>query len=612
MRLVVYGASSTVLAVGVVLSAFQRRPNFYSATIYLAQSNACLMALANMGVFIAVLFGRLVQTILFGALRPVEIERLYEKTWYAVTETCLAMTIFRDEFDARFLVMFTTLLFLKIFHWLAADRVEYMEQTAPVRPRLFHSRVAATLLLINAIDMCLIRYALEDILMRGPNMMVMFAFEFAILETSAMAIAGRYVLALIELRVVARAGGEEDTWERKGEFMFYLDLVADFIKLFIYLTFFLLVLTVYGLPLHIVRDVYLTMRSFTQRIRDFVRYRQATSQMNSRYPDATAEEVQRENICIICREEMIVATSDAVASVPGGSGTTPTPPAQRERMRPKKLPCGHVLHFGCLRSWLERQQSCPTCRRPVLGPAANTPLAPAVAVPPTPPPAPHQPPQQPQPPAHVQAPPQHANQRPAANPTVTVAPQPSTHNHQPNFAHPAQLPQSSQSQSEQSARFPTTPATLAAPLSLPTDFALPQGWALLPMRQLANGVQQLQIRDNVWLTLASVQYVAPLGNGLYGPPPAGYADRATAGSEVVMQSNQTTASPDEPSSRTEASAAATNTEITPTPTTDIPTSPIATTTAISSTSALSETTTSTTHRNPHRLPTLEDATDNDP
>ena len=29
-------------------------------------------------------------------------------------------------------------------------------------------------------------------------------------------------------------------------------------------------------------------------------------------------------------------------------------------MTPKKLPCGHIFHFQCLRSWLERQQSCPT------------------------------------------------------------------------------------------------------------------------------------------------------------------------------------------------------------------------------------------------------------
>lgn len=53
-------------------------------------------------------------------------QHLYERSWFAVTETCLAMTIFRDEFDTRFVAIFTLLLFLKIFHWLAQDRVDYV------------------------------------------------------------------------------------------------------------------------------------------------------------------------------------------------------------------------------------------------------------------------------------------------------------------------------------------------------------------------------------------------------------------------------------------------------------------------------------------------------
>jgi hypothetical protein len=93
--------------------------------------------------------GRLLQSVFFGQLRPIEVEvmwanvtyylaccelythntchqHLYERSWYAVTETCLAMTIFRDEFDIQFVIVFTTLLFLKIFHWLCQDRVEYV------------------------------------------------------------------------------------------------------------------------------------------------------------------------------------------------------------------------------------------------------------------------------------------------------------------------------------------------------------------------------------------------------------------------------------------------------------------------------------------------------
>lgn len=40
----------------------------------------------------------------------------------------------------------------------------------------------------------------------------------------------------------------------------------------------------------------------------------------------------------------------------------------------KKLPCNHIFHVSCLRSWFQRQQTCPTCRLNVL----------RVATPPTP------------------------------------------------------------------------------------------------------------------------------------------------------------------------------------------------------------------------------------
>lgn len=63
----------------------------------------------------------------------------------------------------------------------------------------------------------------------------------------------------------------------------------------------------------------------------------------SSYPDATAEELSSgDNVCIICREEMVANA--------------------------KKLPCNHIFHVSCLRSWFQRQQTCPTCRMDVLQP----------------------------------------------------------------------------------------------------------------------------------------------------------------------------------------------------------------------------------------------------
>lgn len=106
-----------------------------------------------------------------------------------------------------------------------------------------------------------------------------------------------------------------------------------------------MIVTYYGLPIHIIRDLYVTFRSFVIRINDIVKYRQATADMDRKYPKATEQELADavDRVCIICREEMVV-----------------------EADGPRRLPCGHIFHMRCLRSWLERQQACPTCRKSVI------------------------------------------------------------------------------------------------------------------------------------------------------------------------------------------------------------------------------------------------------
>lgn len=328
------------------------------------------------------------------------------------------MTIFRGQLGAWFLVMFISLLVGKVWGWIGEGRVEFLEQQPPANPRLFHIRLALSLVLSVLFDSFMLHYCVIFVLEQAKaDMMVMFGFEFAILIILSTSTAARYGIALVEIYITrqqvkakmeerraeiraarveairehARNGAsapptdlpdENDVneleidvpgWEEKGRWVFYLDLLTDFLKLSVYLAFFAILLTFYGLPIHILRDVVVTIRSFARRIMDFLRYRNATRDMNERYPDASAEEVAREEVCIICREEMVSAQPAQTAPGDAGAGGQPAAPVDGtprvpDRLRPKKLPCGHILHFACLRSWLERQQNCPTCRHPVVVP----------------------------------------------------------------------------------------------------------------------------------------------------------------------------------------------------------------------------------------------------
>ena len=211
------------------------------------------------------------QRLFYGQLRPIEVEQLYEKAWFAITETCLAMTIFREEVGGWFLVMFVCLLIGKVWGWIGEGRVEILEQQPPSNPRLFHARLSVSLIISTLFDVFLLRYSINTVLRHArPNMMVMFAFEFAVLTITSISTAARYTISLHEASVISRqikdrrtqmrrereesqsrsaasdqptppeaqtsaATAEDDIdsldvdvpgWEEKGRWVFYLDLAT--------------------------------------------------------------------------------------------------------------------------------------------------------------------------------------------------------------------------------------------------------------------------------------------------------------------------------------------------------------------------------------------------
>ena len=210
-----------------------------------------------------------------------------------------------------------------------------MEQVVQL-PKDFIYKVGSLLSLLIFGSAFMVTSNVISVLQRGPSMAILFANEYALTMISLLGSAVRFSLNCID------ALAPEEAFEQRSTVLFYLDFFVDLLKLLIYTGFFAVVMAYYGLPIHIIRDLYVTIVSFSKRVRDMIKYHQIMTSLQSRYPDVTPEELASCNdpTCIICREEM-------VSSV-------------------KRLPCGHFFHFKCLKSWLERQQICPTCRKSVL------------------------------------------------------------------------------------------------------------------------------------------------------------------------------------------------------------------------------------------------------
>ena len=156
----------------------------------------------------------------------------------------------------------------------------------------------------------------------------------------------KYILHTIEIRT-----GEQ--WENKGVFMLYSDLILGFFRVVLYMIFMIVMMKIHTFPLFAIRPMFIAMkyvfiflyllilvleyhRAFRKSCNDVIESRRAIRNLNTMYPDLTAEELANvaDTTCIICREEMQVQQSI------------------------KRLGCQHIFHKNCLRSWFQRQQTC--------------------------------------------------------------------------------------------------------------------------------------------------------------------------------------------------------------------------------------------------------------
>ncbi|KAJ2721249.1 E3 ubiquitin-protein ligase hrd1 [Coemansia sp. Benny D115] len=357
-RLAVYGITTTILTLGVVATAFMKHEYFYTACIQLSQSGTSMMILANMGLLLTILVGKLLVRIFFGHLRTIEVERLYEQGWLSITETVLALAILRGQFDVVTLMLFVFLLFCKMFHWMLDDRVGFMEQQ-PRITALFLVRTVSLSAILAAVDCLVLMYAVDTTRRYGATTMIVFGFEFALLFVRFLSTCAKFVLNAINIT-------RDDEWEGKQTYTFYIEILYDLVKLIVYLGFFVTLTVYYGFPIHIIRELYITAASFYNKCSDWLRYRKAMQNMYLRYPTVSQDELDdmSDTTCIICREEMSGPTTEQADSWNAARQAGVVLPLAGDT--PKRLACNHVFHFNCLRSWLERQQSCPTCRQSVL------------------------------------------------------------------------------------------------------------------------------------------------------------------------------------------------------------------------------------------------------
>jgi len=277
-----------------------------------------------------------------------------------ITETCLALTMFRHELTVTSCVFFLFLVLGKCLHWVAELREGHLrmtQETFVLRtsgiftfvPKIHpaHRGVISMIHLLICIDIIVVVYCIQEIVTNGESVIILFGFEAGIMTVSAISSLFLWhmhaidsLLQYLHDETSVNVNAILHAWkDRKATITFAIEVQAQGAKFLLYCTFFAIVFTHYGLPINLFRELYMSFQALKQRVLAFAKYRRLMSNMN-RFSNVSSEQELEETgkTCIICRDEMTIRDC-------------------------KKLPgCGHCFHKSCLREWLVQQQTCPTCR----------------------------------------------------------------------------------------------------------------------------------------------------------------------------------------------------------------------------------------------------------
>ncbi|KAH7649862.1 hypothetical protein FG379_001706 [Cryptosporidium bovis] len=339
--------------------------NFFHIIMHITVTKASTIVITNAGFITMFYCGKLVLNIFIGRLRDIEIEEIIDQGRMFLLDTIFFLlfsspTINNVEVGAMVLSRYITLvLLLKMLHLIIHIRINHMFEVE--RPRVFNViRVALLLNILLVIDLSLIfRYL--GLLSRESTLRLWIFFESISLFVSCVISTGKYIVHVIDLKIQALQLNmrklEEDTnyqyngdstnsshnfvWSNKNAVLFYMEVIGDICSLVSYLLFIILFLLLNPsrIPLYIMGDILHIIKALYNKLSSFRRYRKLTKNMETKFQEATLEEIERVDTCIVCRDTLYIGS--------------------------KKIPCGHVFHLDCLKSWFIQQQTCPICRSPI-------------------------------------------------------------------------------------------------------------------------------------------------------------------------------------------------------------------------------------------------------
>lgn len=345
------------ISLGGALLALQHL-NAHSQNVYTigiaASEGLPLLVFGNLVIALVMGVGKLALSISFGELRLIEVEHIHERAWPTLMGLGMSAAVYsRHENTLHLLVLVLGLVVMKVFTWITIDRLNMLIQKYQMDPRgsirgtVLSSPVLIALLLLR-VDYAVVSVFVDEAIGEKHELLLVMAFEYFLVALGLTRSTMKFFINVRELMYV-RNHPEEEIWEKKSMLLAVVDVVLGLVNAILTPTIFIMFVTMGVIPLNLTWEIFNSFLELSRAVSMILKLQKTKRELMNSVVEPDLSDLEREDLCIICRDEMVI----------GGI-------AGNKRSIPKKIACGHVLHIGCLKSWLERSNGCPVCRKPVI------------------------------------------------------------------------------------------------------------------------------------------------------------------------------------------------------------------------------------------------------
>lgn len=281
---------------------------------------------------------KIIQYLIFGSMRVSEQQILREAFWDFFSQKVVFLLFILDaktnEERSAWAVWFTVIGSILLLSSICKDRFEYLA-SSPAAKRWSLVKVYILMSLLLIITASCTAAIFVNYNFSTQTLFLLADATYAL--TYVISVITRFLILTYDMRT-------NSVWENRASIIYYCDLIFAMLMFSIELLNRSHILIISNASLIIKFACLMKIHTVVMEIhRRYRRHRNylLVQLMESNFPMATKEDVDRNSDdCAICWDAMESA---------------------------RKLPCGHLFHNSCLRSWLEQDTSCPTCRTSLKG-----------------------------------------------------------------------------------------------------------------------------------------------------------------------------------------------------------------------------------------------------